>query len=92
MTITLSHQLKPCDDVLLQEVGAEAVLLSLGKERYFGLDEVGTRIWKLIGEDGHLERVFETLRGEYAVEASVLETDLLALIAEFLDAGLVEIV
>ena len=35
--------------VLFQEIGGEAVLLDLASERYFGLDDVGTRIRQLAG-------------------------------------------
>ncbi|MBT6125779.1 MAG: PqqD family protein, partial [Halieaceae bacterium] len=35
-------------DVISQEVSGETVLLDLNSEHYFGLDEVGTRIWQLI--------------------------------------------
>ena len=38
-TVTLSPE------VISQEVSGETVLLDLESENYFGLDEVGTRIW-----------------------------------------------
>jgi hypothetical protein len=91
MNVTLSSRAKPSDDVLFQEVGGEAVLLNLANERYFGLDPVGTRIWVLLGEDGDLQQVFDTLCAEYEVEPSRLETDLLTLVGELADAGLVTV-
>jgi hypothetical protein len=36
----------PSPEVLVQELEGEAVLLNLASERYFGLDDVGTRIWQ----------------------------------------------
>ena len=91
MKITLSQRASPSDDVLFQEVGGEAVLLSLASESYFGLDPVGTRIWQLLGEDASLQRVHERLLDEYEVEPSHLQSDLLVLVEQLADAGLVRV-
>jgi hypothetical protein len=91
MNLSLSNQAIPLDDVLFQEVGDEAVLLSLGREQYFGLDPVGTRIWKLLGEDTRLQTAFDQLRDLYDVEPSRLETDLLELVSRLATAGLVRV-
>ena len=39
--------LKPSPQILFQKLGNEAVILHLQSEEYFGLDEVGTRIWEV---------------------------------------------
>jgi hypothetical protein len=82
-TVTLSP------DVISQEVSGETVLLDLGSENYFGLDEVGTRIWQLIEETGDLQRIYATLLEEYSVEADQLLSDLENLITEISGLGLV---
>ena len=91
MTLTLSRQAKPSDDVLFQEVGGEAVLLHLGSEQYFGLDPVGTRIWQLLGEDANLQHTFDVMQAEYEVEPALLESDLLTLVGKLAEAGLVKV-
>lgn len=82
-TITLSP------DVISQEVSGETVLLDLGSENYFGLDEVGTRIWQLIEQTGNLQAVFDTMLEEYEVEEEQLHEDLENLIGEVSKIGLV---
>ena len=89
--ITLAHQAQPNDDVLFQEVGGEAVLLNLGSESYFGLNEVGTRIWALLAENDSLQHAFDTLCTEYEVAPEQLQSDLLALVDEMAKAGLVQL-
>ncbi len=91
MNITLSQQAKPSADVLFQEVGGEAVLLNLASESYFGLDQVGTRIWVLLNEDARLQQVFDTMLDEFDVEPAQLEADLLALVAKLAEAGLLQV-
>ena len=83
-TITLSPE------VISQEVSGETVLLDLESENYFGLDEVGTRIWQLIKESGDLRAIYDTLLAEYEVEEEQLHTDLEALLGEIAGLGLVK--
>ena len=82
-TITLSPE------VISQEVSGETVLLDLESENYFGLDEVGTRIWQLIKESGDLQAIYNTLLDEYEVEEQRLQTDLEALLGEIAGLGLI---
>lgn len=89
--ITLAQHAKPNDDVLFQEVGGEAVLLNLGSESYFGLNEVGTRIWELLTQDSLLQRAYDALRDEYDATPEQLQADLLTLVDEMAKAGLVQL-
>jgi Coenzyme PQQ synthesis protein D (PqqD) len=76
-------------DVISQEVSGETVLLDLESENYFGLDEVGTRIWQLIKETNELQSIFDTLIEEYDVSPERLELDLSTLLTEIEGLGLV---
>ncbi len=76
-------------EVLSQEVSGETVLLDMQSESYFGLDEVGTRIWQLLQEKDDLQAVFDAILGEYDVEADQLERDLKELLSGLEEAGLV---
>lgn len=77
-------------DVVFRDLDGEAVVLNLQTGMYFGLNEVGTRMWTLIAEDGRLQRVFDALREEYDVSPDVLEADLLELVRQLQAKGLVE--
>jgi hypothetical protein len=89
MTPTLTDTATPSPEVLFQEVGGETVLLDLASETYFGLDEVGTRIWHLLSEHGSLRTVYDAMLDEFDVEPARLEGDLLTHVAQLADAGLV---
>lgn len=91
MEITLAQRAVPSDEVLFQEVGGEAVILDLASESYFGLDQVGTRIWNLLLIDPGLQSVYESLQTEFEVDPAQLECDLLALVRKLADSGLVRI-
>lgn len=78
-------------DVVFRELDGEAVILNLQTGTYFGLDEVGTRIWNLIHRHGSLRQAFETLLEEYQVAPEVLEGDLFRLVGELCEKGLVNV-
>ncbi|MCK5432982.1 MAG: PqqD family protein [Gammaproteobacteria bacterium] len=91
MPIPLSSSISISSEVLAQEVDNETVLLDLQSESYFGLDEVGTRIWQLLQEHKQLQKVFDILLEEYDVDAKQLENDLNELLEKLLDANLINV-
>lgn len=78
-------------DVLHQELGGETVLLNLANESYFGLDEVGTRVWQVLAETHSASDVITRLVEEYEVSSDQLRLDVEKLVSEMVDAGLVTI-
>ena len=80
----------PSKDVLFQEVSGETVLLDLASEKYFGLDEVGTRVWQLLNEGEGFAAMIDALLEEYEVERDRLEADVRDLLGALLEAGLIE--
>ena len=83
-----SVQISP--DVLFQEVSGEMVLLDLNSEQYFGLDEIGARIWSLLESGAGESAVVDTLLEEYEVEKETLQADVAELLDQLTEAGLVE--
>ena len=80
------------EDVAFRELNGEAVLLDLTSGTYFGLNEVGTRLWTLLARDGSLNRAIEALLGEFEVSAEALRADVDRLMAELNGKGLVRII
>lgn len=76
-------------EAMFQEIAGESVILDLSSASYFGLDEVGTRLWQLLQADSSLQAASEKLLSEYEVDGEQLERDLLTLIQQLSDAGLV---
>lgn len=75
-------------DALFQEIAGEGVILDLKSSSYFGLDEVGVRLWQLLQGNPSLQAACDTLLDEYDVERDQLEEDLAKLLAQLSDAGL----
>ena len=91
MTHTLPQRVEISKTVLFRELDGEAVILDLNSERYYGLDDVGTRMWQLLSEHGDVATVHAHLLAEYDVEPPQLANDLATLIDKLASAGLVAI-
>jgi hypothetical protein len=89
ISVDLASRWTQSPEVLFREVDGEAVLLDLKTEQYHGLNSVGTRIWKLLAEDGALSTVYARLMDEYDVDGARLQADLLKLVEELAQRGMV---
>jgi hypothetical protein len=90
--LSLEATVRVPEDVLFHEVENEMVLLNLARGNYFSLDDVGTRMWLLLGEHGQLKAVHQALLAEFTVDPGQLEQDLLELTDRLLANGLLQIV
>ena len=88
MTISFSDRVTVPDDVLISRLQEESVILNLDSERYFGLDDVGTRFLSVLTSSESIEAAYERLRNEYDVDPQVLRNDLLSLVNNLIDQGL----
>lgn len=76
--------------VLFRELEGEAVLLATGSGRYFGLNEVGTRMWSLLHQHGEIEAACRELIQEYDVPEERLRKDFSSFVDTLVIRGLVE--
>ncbi|HEU4711410.1 MAG TPA: PqqD family protein [Pyrinomonadaceae bacterium] len=90
-SISFSDRVRVPDEVLISNLQDESVILNLNSERYFGLDDVGTRMLTVLNNSDSIEAAYESLAAEYDVDRQVLRNDLRALIENLLQQGLVTI-
>jgi Coenzyme PQQ synthesis protein D (PqqD) len=89
--VTLRSSVAICKDVVFRELQGEAIILNLNTGVYFGLNEVGSRMWTLIQQHASLARVFDAIQEEYEVTPEILEADLLNLVSNLQNKGLVSV-
>jgi len=68
------------------------VLLNLKSETYFGLDEVGTRMWSVLTSTPSIRAAVDLLEAEYDAETGELQADVKALVERLREEGLVDLV
>jgi hypothetical protein len=80
------------DNVLFQQIDQEMVLLDLESGEYYGLNEVGARIWTLLLEGKSLAQVLDTMVEEFEVTPEHLRGDIQRFLILMRDRGLIELV
>ncbi|MGH7884638.1 MAG: PqqD family protein [Thermodesulfobacteriota bacterium] len=91
MSISFKKSVKESDGLLCQELtDGEIVFLNLNNESYFGLDKIGTDIWKELLKSKNIETAYNNLLQKYEVEPENLRKDIEDLISKLLDNGLLE--
>ena len=88
MTISFSDRVTVPDDVLISRLQEESVILNLDSERYYGLDDIGTRFLSVLNTSDSIEAAYEVLRDEYDVNAHSLRQDLLELVEDLVKQGI----
>lgn len=91
MAISFSDRVRVPDDVLISNLQEESVILNLDSERYYGLDDVGTRFLSVLNTAHSIEAAYEKLIQEYDVDEEVLRKDLLTLVENLVAQGIVQI-
>ena len=91
MNISSSSIIVVSKDQMASDIGGETVILGLTGGRYYGLDPVGARVWQLIQKPTTVAEVARTMVSEYEVDPERCLSDLLALLRNMVDAGLVEV-
>jgi hypothetical protein len=78
------------EHVLSTELDRETVFLNVHTERYYSLDEIGTRCWQLLNEHGDVDIVLGQLAVEFDADAATLRRDLTELLDGMAAAGLLK--
>ena len=87
LTILAAKATAP-EHVLFQEVAGNAALLNLDSETYFGLDDVGTRMWQAMEQAETIGAAARALVEEYDAPLEEIERDIVKLAADLRGHGL----
>ncbi|MCP4309616.1 MAG: PqqD family protein, partial [bacterium] len=79
------------ENVLIRELAGEAVLLNLDNEQYFGLDDIGYRMWEVLTTSDTIGDAMEILLSEYDVESDRLLQSINDLIEKCAEHGLLHV-
>lgn len=86
---TRTTRIQAAQDLVCSDLKGETVLLNLASGNYYGLDEVGSRVWSLLHDSTTFEALFDTLLDEYDVPPRQCESDLRSLLSRLWKAGVI---
>jgi len=78
-------------DVVAAEMDGETVMMRIKSGMYYGLDNVGSRIWELIETPRQVSQVIDRLMEEYDVERAKCQANTLDLLNQLYEEGLIKI-
>jgi len=89
--VTLADRVVVPQHVLVRFMDRESVLLNLETERYFGLDETGTRMWQVVTSAPNVEAALQQLMEEYDAQPEILRSNLTELLGRLVENGLLSL-
>jgi len=87
---SLPLRVRAPEQVLMRQVGNEMVMLNLGSENYYGLNDVGAQLMRHAEGGAALHEIANRLLAEFDVSPEQLESDLCRVAAQLLAVGLIE--
>lgn len=78
------------DDALARVLDGELVMLDLKSGTYFGMNEVGARIWEILTAGENIASAVETLTSEFAVDPSTVREDIESLLVQLAERDLIK--
>jgi hypothetical protein len=77
--------------VLFQDIQRELVLLNMENQQYYGLNEVGAEMWRLLLEYGDIESAAGQIETRYNVDREKARADIRSLANDLVQAGLLKV-
>jgi hypothetical protein len=77
--------------VLTAEVDGEVVMMSIERGRYFGLDDIGSDIWKRLEAPCSFADLIDRLAADYAADRATIAADVQALLGRMVEQDVVRL-
>jgi hypothetical protein len=82
---------QPTPGQVYADLAGELAILNQTTGIYYGLDSVGARIWTLIADGSTVGEIRAILIDEYDVDGKQVEADLIMLLSDLKEKGLIEV-
>ena len=90
-SVALNDEIVATRQQISCDLEGEAVILHLGDGVYYGLNEVGARVWTLVQQPRTVLEIRDVLLKDYDVRLDDCTRDLIVLLQQLMDWKLVEV-
>lgn len=90
-SLAAADRLRRIPGVLAADVDGEMVMMDVGKGVYYGLDAIGSDIWKRLETPVSAAELAAELAKDYEADVATIEADVLALFKRLVEQGLAEV-
>ena len=91
IAITLQSIVAATSNQVSCDLQEEAAILNLDSSTYYGLNGAGSFIWKTLKEPVAVHEIRDRLLAEFDVDTERVTNDLVSILSEMVDAGLIEV-
>jgi len=80
--ITTGTTISQIEEIVASDIDGETVMMSIQNGEYYGLDDIGSRIWELIEKPVKVSDLIDTLLERFDVDRETCERDVLKFLNE----------
>ncbi len=80
--ITTETVISQIEEIVASDIDGETVMMSVENGKYYGLDDIGSRIWELIEQPIKVSDLIDTLLKRFDVDREACKRDVLIFINE----------
>ena len=91
VSIIANSIVRTAKDVVSCELDGETAILNARTGIYYGLDEVGACVWRLLNEPHTVTHIVAAIMSEFDIDMTQCQIDVIGLLRELVAHGLVEI-
>lgn len=77
-------------DTVAADIAGEIVVMDVDQGKYFGLDDIGSDIWRRLETPMSVAALCAALEADYAADPETIRTDVIVLLQSLIERGLVE--
>jgi hypothetical protein len=81
--------IKRQSDLVFSKIDDEIIMMSIKNGEYYGLDNIGSRIWEIIEKPVTLKEVVEMLKNEFEVTDEQCRSDVIGFLSALINKELV---
>jgi len=89
--ITTGTTISQIEEIVASDIDGETVMMSIQNGEYYGLDDIGSRIWELIEKPVKVSDLIDTLLEKFDVDRETCERDVLKFLNELNEDKILEV-
>ena len=89
--LTKASVIARSSELVCSDIDGEIVMMSIENGKYYGLDEVGSRIWEILEKPLPIADIIDQLLLNYEVEQATCEEDVMHFLQQLDDDDMLEI-
>ena len=87
--LDINSRLTRNPELITADMDGDTVMMNIANGKYFGINEVGSRVWELLESPVSVADLCRHIAAEFEVDDSRCRSDLLKLLAEMLEHDVV---